>query len=297
MMRTHIETMEFPYGKITPTLPQGCIPYEQWPEFKLEALPQPFCNPVAVGHSPKGVRWSFWPLTFEEYVSDQEPDLSVSDPHDTARYRFIMWRRVTTTRTPKGWWALSRAPSRVEGFIILRPDYWRTWSENARRQRKKWLTQIVHKTYTTETVGLTEFEEAYKKSTVARSTLRESIKIAKQMEAASPGTVTYKVAKRLSDGAIKAGFAYIDSSYAKSSYYAVGFYHKDTQDVPLTLGLIDEWFADAEKKGYRFLHLGQFWRPGESRAWKGFSLFKSKLNPIYIAYPPLLWRFARGKVF
>ncbi len=290
--------MEFPYGKITPALPQGCIPYEQWPEFKLEALPQPFCSPEAVGHSPKGVRWSFWPLTFEEYVSDQEPDLSASDPHGTARYRFIMWQRITHTDRPKGWWRLSRTPSRIEGFAHIYPGvYWRHWSKDARQKRKKWLTEILNKTYTTRTATFAEFEEAYKKSTVARSTLRESIKIAQQMEAVSPGAVTYKVAERMSDGVIKAGFAYIDSDHTQSSYYTVGFYHKDTQNVPLMVGLIDTWYRDKQTQGYRFLHMGQFWFPAKPRAWKGFSTFKAKFGLFYISYPPRLWRFARGKVF
>lgn len=284
------------YGTILSILPEGLVPKEQWPEFKPAALPQAFCDPVQVGQKPKGVRWSLWPLTFEEYVSDEEPDLSASDPHKQARHRLVMWRRITrTTATPK-WWTLWHTSSRLEGFAKLRPgDYWAEWSENARRQRKKWLTDFAEKTYHIRRATYAEYEQGYAKSLVAKKTMRESNRIVQQMEKCAPEIMSYWVTQRICDGAIKAGIACIHSDSTRNSYYAAGFYHTDTQDAPLMVGLMDTWYRDRQQHGYRFLHMGQFWFPGEPKTWKGFSNFKAKFGLFYIAYPPLLYQFARGR--
>jgi hypothetical protein len=286
------------YGKFVSTLPEGLVPKEQWPEFKVEALPQAFCNPVQAGQNPKGVRWSLWPLTFEEYVSDEEPDLSVSDPHKHARNRLVMWRRITRTTAAPRWWTPTRTASRLEGFAELQPgDYWTTWSGHARRQRKKWLMHFAEKTYRIRHATYAEYEQGYAKSLVAKKTMRESNRAVEQMEARAPEIMSYWVAQRLHDGAIKAGIACINSDATGNSYYAAGFYHVDTQDTPLMIGLMDTWYRDRQQRGYRFLHMGQFWIPGEPKAWKGFSTFKAKFGLFYISYPPLLYKFVRGRLW
>ncbi len=193
---------------------------------------------------------------------------------------------------------LSRRPTRIEGFVpILSGAYWRTWSKTARQDRKKWLTEVAGQTHRIRTATFTEYEQAYRVSSVAKRTHGDSIFLATRLEVASPECMTYWVAEQLSDNAIKAGIAVMNSHTTKNTYYVAGFHHTDSRNDPLMIGLIDEWFRTAQQQGQTFLHMGRFWQPGESSSWKGFSIFKAKFGVIFVAYPPLLGRFVRGSLF
>ncbi|HEY6019874.1 MAG TPA: hypothetical protein VIY48_08190 [Candidatus Paceibacterota bacterium] len=289
--------MEFLYGNIIATLPEKLVPRELWPEYDRKSVVLRFCNPEYVGINPVGVRWSLWPLCFEAYISDTEPDMQQSDLSHTARNRVVMWNQISRSRAVPGWYRLSKRPATIEGYAVVEPEYWLRWSESARRARKKWLTSYANNKYRIRLGSFAEFEKAYNKSTVARSTLRESIRVTRQLEEHSPAIMRYLLVERISNGEIKAGLSLVESDSTKNTYYAAGFYHKDVEDEPLMVALMDEWFKSSLDRGYLFLHFGQFWHTGESRSWKGFSTFKSKFGLFYYAFPPTMWRFARGKLY
>lgn len=276
-------------------IPTDLIPREQWPEYPLEAVPPPLTKPERVGINPVGIRWGLWPIYFEEYVSDMEPDMAHSDPKARANNRIMVWRRIHCTDRPKGWYRTSSRSSRIEGYSPLEKEYWRRWSKTSRQARQRWLTQVSGQTYTVRRGSYSDYERGYAGSTVARTTRNSSILLATQIEQAAPNTMMYLVAERLHDGAIHAGIAITNSPSTLNAYYTAAYHYKESRDTPLMIGLMDAWHSIALRDGYKYLHMGEIWQPGKPRAWKGFSTFKRKLGLVYIVYPPLLWRFVPGK--
>jgi hypothetical protein len=180
--------MQFQYGDIVKTPPQGFIHRELWPEYKRETIPPSFCRVELVGTNPVGVRASIWPMSVESYTSDLEPDLAASNPNKTARNRIVIWKRLSDNKRPRGWFAASIKPSAVEGFAVLEQgvDYWKQWSESAKRYRKKWLTEYADRMYTLQEASCADFEQGYLGSPVARRTHNDSLNLIKKMHAARP---------------------------------------------------------------------------------------------------------------
>lgn len=285
------------YGTIVEKIPDEQIHYYQWPEFDLTVLPRPFLNPESVGILPRGVRWGWWPIIFEEYVSDKEPDLLHSDPHGTARNRIVFWRRLVRRDVPKGWYHFSKKPSRLEGYADLEaePQYEIAWNESARRYRKKWLAEYLNKTHQLDAVSHEQFAEAYRSSTVAQKLGPNPLESIGHWS--SGGNVECIVAREISTNTVHAGIALLHSPTCKGSYYISGFVHPAAGKTPAMIGLMDHWYAQAQAKGFRFLYFGDFWLPGKPKDWKGFSQFKAKFGLAYIQYPPILFRFVQGTLY
>jgi hypothetical protein len=288
--------MDFPYGPVIDHLPNGFIPKEQWPEYDLRAEPVPICKREIVGTNPKGIRWWLGPLCFEEYVSDTEPDLAMSDS-GTIRIRQIRWLRVINSSQPKGWHQLSKKPSRLEGFGEVKEGYWRNWSESARRYRKKWHTSYHNSLYTIENVSYQEYAQAYATSTVSKSTAGTSLLITTQHAKYRPGDMEFLAARRLIDGKVMAGIALAHSPSTGNSLYLSGFYQESVKEDPLMVGLMDHWYHTSVERHFLYLHFGGFWIPGTPKSAQGYSTFKAKFGLSYIAYPPELMRVRAGRIF
>jgi len=56
-------------------------------------------------------------------------------------------------------------------------------------------------------------------------------------------------------------------------------------------GLFDHWFKDSLAQNTAFIDFGNFWKKGDPRSWKGFSIFKAKFGPTYFFYKPKLYKF------
>lgn len=287
--------MHCDYGEVITSLPDGFVPREQWPEYNIAATPSALFNPEEVGKNPRGVRWSFWPLTFEEYVSDKEPDLSISDPKGNARNRLVWWRRIVRADVPPGWYQLSRRPSRFEGFAeIKEKDYWRSWTKTARYDRRVWHEDFLNKKYTIEKISYPEFEVSYLKSSVVKKVGTEALHMVERLK--EEHTQLWGV-RDIRANTIIAGMAVIDSPTHRAAYYLSGFKLPTSANDPVMTGLLDHCFASLQKSGGRFLQTGGFWHRGKPRSWKGFSQFKAKFGMRYIAYQPMLVRFVSGKLF
>ncbi len=289
------------YGETVTQLPDGFVPYQQWSEHNACADVPPFMHPEQVGTSPIGRRWGLWPIMFEEYVSDTEPDLSVSDPQCKANNRIILWRRLTRNDIPKGWHQPSRTSSKLEGFFELRPDeeYWKKWSKSARYDRRRWHTELLNKKYIIESITIEEFEQTYTKSSIAQKIGKDIFYILKR-KALDKNTAQYVELfgiRVIKTGEVIACMGIIHSPTRNASYYQAGCIRDTTMSEPIMLGLIDHWFAHEVTRSTRFLHAGYSWQKGETKSWKGFSQFKAKFGLCYIACSPLLVRFMRGKLF
>jgi hypothetical protein len=289
--------IDFPYGEIVSELPEGFMPPDAWPEFGAIATLPPMCQVETVGTHPEGLRWRLWPLCFEEYISDSEPSLADSAEGKLSSNRVIKWKRIANTDIPPGWHATSKYPWRIDGFCMLDKniDYTSQWSRIARRHLKIW--KEAHE-YRVEEISLDEFAAAYKKSTVASKIGSIGISILKKRYAAAAShnqTMLWGVRNRHT-GAIVAGVAVHYLLAHKSAVHECPFVLQEGQLVHAMVGLIDHWFAESIKREVPLQCMTHFWHPGLPKSWQGFSEFKSHFGLKYIAYPPELIRFTRGKL-
>lgn len=294
-----MHNMEFGYKPVLTQLPDGYVPREQWPEYDLASDAPNFLGPRLVGKKPKGMYRRLWPIVVEEYISNDEPVLEDSDPQGIALNRMLIWQRPTRSDVPKGWWTMSKETTRLDGFAHLKEaDYWKGWSESARRYRRKWFAEHSNTTHTIELVSYGEFEAAYKKSSVWKVVKRVLLDIIKR-KLSSPAAPHVELwgARSVHSGNVVAGMATLTSPSCKGSYYISGFITPEGEADPVMIGLMDNWFSLSLSRGIAFLHFGGFWIPGNPKNWKGFSIFKQKFGLSYIAWQPALFRFRKGKLF
>ncbi len=293
--------MEFPYGEIVKEIPQGLAPPDVWPEFGQIANPPIICAREEVGKNPKGIRWSLWPLTFENYVGDTEPDLEESKNGRLAFNRVQMWDRVTRTDIPQGWHQFSDKSWRVDGFSMLNPeeDYTSKWHKSARRDLRVWQKEYLNKKCIIEEISFREFRDAYKKSTVAKkvgTALLHVLERKQKVPVAKANSVIWGVRDLKSKKIIAGNVNYYSPTY-RSSVREFPFILPEALGGHASIALMDHWIAESLKRNVETIWATFFWFPGAPKDWKGFSAFKAQFGYKYIAYPPILYRFVRGKIF
>ncbi len=101
-------------------------------------------------------------------------------------------------------------------------------------------------------------------------------------------------AREKSTGDILAGLAVLDIPENRSSVHMIAFVHPRAMATSVSVGLIDCWFQHALKQGIAYLDFDLFWAPGDPRAWKGFSRFKSQFGTRFIHYPHPFLRIVSG---
>jgi hypothetical protein len=267
---------------------EGYLPVKEWPELD----PVPMMQDLGGEQVGDGVYWRFGPFSFEKYYGDREPDSRLLDAKKKRMLHVTLWQRRTHGITPPGWISFTDAPAFKIGYVsIKREEYWKNWSETARRYLKKWRAEYFDSAYSVETVSYEAFAERYRRSTLPM-TLRGPMLYEMRIRMKNPGTpVTFYAARNVRTGKIAAGIATMRSKSVPSSYYIGGFFMQETRHVPVITGLFDRWFSDERARGVRFIEFGNFWHEGADSSWKGFSRFKAKFNPLYFFYPPLLCRF------
>jgi len=288
--------MEFPYGTIAPA-PQGFAPPEAWPEYGHAADLAPIVTYEHAGEVPGALRWALWPLCFEEHIGDSEPDIARASAGELAYNRFVMWRRIARTDVPKGWIAPSSKPPEVDGVRVLDGDICAGWNKNARRDLRAWLARRGT-THSIEPVSLREYAAAYEQSLTARRLNTNRLRDLKRKLALSRTAAHTQLwgVRDLATGRLVAGTAVIHSPTYKSSAHFAPFMCEEARAVYAATGLMHHWFATAQRRGDRFAVSTNFWFPGKPKSWRGFSEFKSHFGFSYVAYPPVVWRFVRGKL-
>lgn len=293
--------MDFPYGTLITTPPPGFMPPEAWPEYETLALPRPPSKREAVGKNPPGIRWSVWPICFEEYTSDLEPNLADSEHGSLAYNRAIAWNRVARTDTPPGWRAYSKQSWRIDGFAELKPgeDYRAAWHAQARRNLRLWEKRHQGQTHRIEPISMEEYRAAYSRSTVKQKIGNDPLNILERKQAIMRNIEHRKTwgVRNLNTGEIIAGFSLCHSPTFKSSAYESPFILPEARHTFAMTALIDHWYQESVRRETRYQVYNSFWQPGSPRDWKNFSAFKAQFSPTCIAYPPTLWRFKGGKFF
>lgn len=277
------------------------MPPEVWPEYETLALPRPPSRREAVGKNPQGVRWGVWPVYFEEYVSDTEPDLAAAESGALAYNRAVAWKRIARTDIPHGWHHLSKRAWRIDGFAELRAweDYTARWRAQTRRNLRLWRARHNEKTHRIEPISMGEYRAAYTQSTVKEKIGNDPLNILERKHAVMRNRehrASWGV-RNLATGEIIAGISFCHSPTFNSSAYESPFILPEARHTFAMTALIDHWYAESLRLGLRYQVYNSFWQPGAPRDWKNFSAFKAQFNPTCVAYPPTLWRFKTGKLF
>lgn len=290
--------MRFIYGDLLPHLPEGFVPPEEWPEYGNVADPAGICAREEVGAAPRGIRWALWPLCFEEYTGDAEPDMAASRKGRLARARMVMWHRIRRNEIPKGWRAFSRVSWRVDGVRALLPDTDVTsgWHKNSRRDLRLWKEKFSAD-YALERVTPEEYAAGYRQSLIAkRVDLERLYQLQRRERTSARDHIEYWVVRNRA-GAIAAGTAIIYSPTYQHSAHFAPFITEEGRRIYAATALVEHWFKETQRRGYRFAVSTNFWFDGQPRGWKGFSEFKSHFGFEFVAYPPTLYRFVGGKIF
>lgn len=232
-----------------------------------------------------GMRNVFGYFAFEYYTGDNEPKLN-----SFKGFRLVIWDRVTSDYIPKGWRQMIPG-FRLSTVVIsdlLSDEYWKSWSETARRYRNQWESQTE---YEIGDLDLETFVSYYMKLGLPKETrglsmdaLARRIKLNK--DSIRIISLTNKVDKK-----IVAGMVFIDDKNISQSYYLTAFMDKNTAPAQTGLWLINNWFINCKKNGIRFANFGPVWTPGQPKSWKGFTEFKSHFRPITLRYKRPLFRF------
>ncbi len=289
----------FLYGQITDHVPPLVTPPEAWPEYGRLADVVPFCSREEVGTNPRGVRWSFWPLTFEEYISDTEPNLADSAHGTLARNRQLIWKRVTRAGIPAGWREVSKKPWRIDGYhdLNLSGEYTERWHKNARREARLWRQEHAAQ-YDIVELSLEEFCRVYRASTTAKKAGTYLLAVLVRMHALPTAKhIALWGVRNKQTGTIIGGTAIITSPTHKSSVRFCPFMLPEARHCYASVGLVDHWFAHAQKTGIQYLLFTCFWQQGDPKGWQGPAEFKSHFGLQYVAYPPELTRYVGGKLF
>ncbi len=250
-------------------------------------------HPYNIAGSPIGVGWKKWPLIFELYISDIEPDVT-----HHKKWAIVQWQRMGRQDIPKGWLQLSKRSYKQEAFFELHTDvpYYSTWSTSARRYRTRWRKQLLGRRYTIESVFFDEFKTAYMQSTVAKKIGMSEFAILerKMNDPYTRSFITLFAVRDIRTGTLAAGIATLYSPTYNSSYYQSSFTNQLFSKDRVKLGLMDYCFENAQKKKVRFIALGHVWVKGNARERKGYSDFKKQFGPLHVSFPPLLWRIVRS---
>lgn len=292
--------MEFLYGHLEEA-PGDFYPPEMWPEYSYIAQPAPICAREWVGSDPRGIRWSLWPFTFEDYTGDTAPDMHASRQGKLARTRAITWERVRPGPVPRGWLQFTSAPSRVDGVVPLAEgaDYTKRWHKNARRDLRLFKEGLQAGRYAIEPLSWEQFETSYKGSMVAKRVDLSRLDDVRHRLAYTQtrDNIEFWGVRDAESGAVVAGTGIIYSPTHKSSTHIAPFILEGGRDIYAATGLIDHWFARTQERGYHYATTLNFWFKGRPKEWKGFSEFKSHFGFAFVAYPPILYKFVVGKIF
>lgn len=287
------------YDSLAKPLPEGLAPPEAWPEYGNLAMPKTICAREEVGRSPKGIRWGIWPLYFEEYVSDEEPDMAAAKGK-LSYSRFVCWKRLHRTDIPQGWHRFSKKSWRIDGYVPLEPegDYVAAWDKKARYNLRLWEELERQGLYKIEDVSLKEFRTGFMQSTVNKKIGDELLCVLERKFALGFGEhFSVWGVREQATGRLIAGTAAAYSPTFKSSIRECSFILPEARKTYASTALIDHWFKNARVRGMRTLYFSHFKQRWDPRDWAGFSAFKAQFKPRYISHPPALWRFVRGKVF
>ncbi len=263
---------------------------EMWPDYNLMQSIIPAMKPIKNG---EWIEYGLWPLIVRVYQGDERPNI------ENKYYltpRILAWDRTKCDNLvdTKGWLSIGKEPRKLYGYLEIRDNnYTQKWNETARYGFRKWQS-VYRKQYDIVEVSFKEFSTLYKQSEtytmMEKSTRDNPIKSSEKRDTSGRLCMVYLLLREKETGILRAGLAYESSYESTNTYYSIGFLKSYQEKNPLMIGLIHEWIERERVKGIHYFNFGAFWKKGDPKSWKGYSIFKKKFGVTMVALPPSLIR-------
>lgn len=232
-----------------------------------------------------GVRHSRARFAIEYFTSDKEPTFL-----SFRGLRLVIWDRIKNDLIPNGWHQMLPGFRLCTSVVsdISEEEYWKTWSETARRYRLKWETQME---YEIINLDLNTFTEYYLKLGRPKDTRQSVVNSLTNRVDLKKESISFFGLRHKETGEIFAGIATVDAPEISQSYYLSAFLDKENGPAQSGLWLMNHWFIHCKKNAIKYANFGPVWTPGQSKSWKGFTEFKSHFRPFTLRYQRPLFRF------
>lgn len=193
----------------------------------------------------------------------------------------IFWSPWSDVKPKKPWKRLwLNSHQKGNGFFMVTPDYEKKWTENAKRNLKKfWQSKLQ----ILETNKKT-FNEGLKKSTLTKFLKSE---FGREINEIAKESSKLWIAKK--DEVILGGLAVVN--YGKTSAHFVAYLNPKGKELQAGVGLIDHWNKWAGQNNMKYLNFGNLHEKGETKEWRGYSEFKRKFVENEIIVPDTYFRF------
>lgn len=272
-------------------LPEGFVHQMQSRDYLLGGWDEGAKNVEMVGKPGcLGMRWHYGPFWIEAYTTDAQPEID-----RTAHSRLVIWQPIAKLGKPAGWhrsWIQMNSQQHAFGDLRGKTEYWKEWTENAQRNRRKWLKNGQ---YEIVEVSIAAFAEAYHKTGKLPMIRKDFIRLLERRMVRHGDDVHLFGARDKQTGQIISGLAVCDLPETSTSMHLIAFTHPKFEKTGVGTGVIDAWYEHCLATGIRFPHFGLVWAPGDPGGWKGYSKFKRQFNLFLLLYPRPLIRFVRQR--
>lgn len=232
-----------------------------------------------------GIQRDFLFFYVEKYVSFLEPKIEKGN-----KPKIVIWEPLNSPCIFSKWLKFPFVffPKKIGIFHLKEENYWKEWSLNCQRNRKKFLTKGNYEIFKTD---LQNFLFFYEKSGQLEFFFRFFIKkLLNFYSKTQRENVNFLLAKDKKKEEILAGLAFVDFLDISLSKYLISFLNKSARKTPAGIGLIDFWFKHCLLKKISFLDFGVLWTWGNPKSWKGFSNFKRQFNLYEITFSKVYFK-------
>ncbi len=201
----------------------------------------------------------------------------------------VFWSWWKHTRPNASWWMrlgyvfarLFHHSTRSAFAVLDIPDYWKKWSPNARWHRRKIHREIeLWKITINIEASFEDFLDVYKKTKIYHPW--KSYNIWRQKYLSKHHSEDIRIYTASLDWVVLAWAIFLDD--APTSTYLIAFQDDDAKRYHLGLALIDRWFLESQKLGYKYLDLDHMRDTLDPLSYAGYTRFKSEVADYEISF-------------
>lgn len=265
----------FGQGNRKDLLPKYFLTKDQSKSY-LKAICKNSKNVEVFDNNPLGLLYKIGPLYFEKYCSDKEPRMKKS-----LFFKIVVWKNFLNNKKEKGWIRLSNSFLQC-GVVDLhnrKDDYSDSWSNHAKRHRKRWLSRDAIDFDIVEVDGETFIREYEKNNTIDFVMKFGLLKALEYNIKGDNNNVHLFCVKDKKSNKIVCGLGIIDYPDISLSTHHIAFINDDVRKTSVGFGIMDYWYKYCIKKDIRFLDFGIIAKKRDPKSWNGFSDFKKQFSP------------------
>ena len=185
------------------------------------------------------------------------------------------------------WYLFSKSfhHSTRSAFSVLESEeYWKKWQPNARNHRNKIQKYILDgKIYIDTNASWEDFRKIYKQTKIPHGYKWYLIWRQEFFQKNAPED--FRIFLAYIDGVPQAGAIFLDDH--PTSTYLIAFQNPDAKKYHLGLAIIDRWFLDSQKWGYKYMDFDHMKDILDPISYAGYTRFKSEIADYDVKF----WRF------